>query len=157
TRCSGTTWSRDSPIRRATRSSGLGLFEPIEPERPPIWPRVDQHDVMGPAHLSMNTLPQADPKLARQLVLDELFDLSLYRSLRTVARGELGSILDRLIPIEARHFAFWKDFFKIDVDALDAGRRLKLWLLVLLCRLLGAPAIHLVLEAIEIYGVRKYL
>jgi len=90
-------------------------------------------------------------------VLDELFDLSLYQSLQSVATGELRSVLDRLIPIEARHFAFWQDAFDIRSPRLDAGRRLKLLVIVGLCRLLGAPAIHLVLEAIEIYGVRKYL
>ena len=98
-----------------------------------------------------------DRKLARRLVLDELFDLSLYQSLREVASGELRSILDRLIPIEARHLAFWRDFFDLHVERLDLARRLKLRLIVFLCRLFGAPAIHLVLEAIEVYGVRKYL
>ena len=98
-----------------------------------------------------------DRKLAKQLVLDELFDLSLYQSLREVASGELRSILDRLIPIEARHLAFWRDFFDLHVERLDLARRLKLCLIVFLCRLFGAPAIHLVLEAIEVYGVRKYL
>jgi VIT1/CCC1 family predicted Fe2+/Mn2+ transporter len=33
----------------------------------------------------------------------------------------------------------------------------KLRVLFLLCRVLGRPAIHLTLEAIEVYGVRKYL
>ena len=98
-----------------------------------------------------------DRKLAKQLVLDELFDLSLYQSLREVASGELRSILDRLIPIEARHLAFWRDFFDLHVERLDLARRLKLCLIVFVCRLFGAPAIHLVLEAIEVYGVRKYL
>jgi vacuolar iron transporter family protein len=105
----------------------------------------------------MNEPRTADPKLARQLVLDELFDLSLYQSLRNVAGGELQAILDQLIPIEQRHFEFWQDFFDLHVEALDLGRRLKLVLLVAICRLFGEPAIHLVLEAIEVYGVRKYL
>jgi VIT1/CCC1 family predicted Fe2+/Mn2+ transporter len=98
-----------------------------------------------------------DPKLARQLVLDELFDLSLYRALRTVASGDLQAILGELIPIEARHLTFWQDFFGLHLDRLDLARRLKLGLIVIVCRLFGAPAIHLVLEAIEVYGVRKYL
>jgi VIT1/CCC1 family predicted Fe2+/Mn2+ transporter len=98
-----------------------------------------------------------DRKLGRRLVLDELFDLSLYQCLRDIATGELRSILDQLIPIEARHFAFWQDFFDLHVERLDLARRLKLRLLILACRLFGAPAIHLVLEAIEVYGVRKYL
>ena len=105
----------------------------------------------------MSNRQPADPKLARQLVLDELFDLSLYQSLRKVATSDLRAILDQLIPIEARHFAFWQDFFDLRVSALDPGRRVKLGVISVLCRLLGAPAIHLVLEAIEIYGVRKYL
>src|SRR4029077_19301310 len=62
-----------------------------------------------------------------------------------------------LIPIEARHRTFWQDFFGEQVERLDLGRRLKLWFLTTLCRLFGDPAIHLVLEAIEVYGVRKYL
>ena len=98
-----------------------------------------------------------DRKLAKQLVLDELFDLSLYQSLREVASGDLRSILDQLIPIEARHLAFWQDFFDLHVEHLDLARRLKLRLIVFACRLFGAPAVHLVLEAIEVYGVRKYL
>jgi len=105
----------------------------------------------------INEPRSADPKLARQLVLDELFDLSLYQSLRNVASGELQAILDQLIPIEQRHFAFWQDFFDLHVETLDLGRRFKLVLLVAICRLFGAPAIHLALEAIEVYGVRKYL
>jgi vacuolar iron transporter family protein len=100
---------------------------------------------------------EVDPALARQLVLDELFDLSLYQSLRNVATGELRSILDQLIPIEAGHFGFWQDFFELRLTRLDVWRRLKLAVIVAICRLLGAPAIHLVLEGIEIYGVRKYL
>src|SRR5262249_26536444 len=65
--------------------------------------------------------------------------------------------LDELIRVETRHVAFWQDFFDIRITALDWGRRAKLELLRLLCRLLGSPAIHLTLEAIEVYGVRKYL
>ena len=99
----------------------------------------------------------ADDRLARRLILDELFDLSLYRALREFAHGDLARMLDALIPIESRHFAFWQDFFGVRVARLDAGRRLKLAVLVLLCRILGAPAMHLVLEAIEVHGVRKYL
>ena len=90
-------------------------------------------------------------------MLDELFDLSLYQSLRNVASGKLRDILDQLIPIESRHFEFWQDFFDLHVNTLDLVGRLKLVLLVAVCRLFGAPAIHIVLEAIEVHGVRKYL
>jgi VIT1/CCC1 family predicted Fe2+/Mn2+ transporter len=99
----------------------------------------------------------ADTGLARRLVLDELFDLSLYRALRDVASGDLRRVLDELIPVETRHHAFWQKFFGLELNRLNLGRRLKLALIVALCRLGGAPAIRLVLEAIEVHGVRKYL
>ena len=100
----------------------------------------------------INEPKAAHPRLAWQLVLDELFD-PLYQSLRNIASGELREILDELIPIEERHFAFWQDFFDLQVKTLDFGRRLKLILLVGVCRLFGAPAIHLVLEAKLVWGV----
>jgi len=98
-----------------------------------------------------------DPKLGRRLVLDELFDLSLYCALRGVAPGNLRAILDQLIPIETRHYEFWQQFFGVKVARLDLSRRAKLMLMVGVARLFGAPAIHLILEAIEVFGVRKYL
>jgi VIT1/CCC1 family predicted Fe2+/Mn2+ transporter len=104
-----------------------------------------------------HTATAADARLGRWLVLDELFDLSLYRALHGLARGSLRRTLDSLIPTEIRHFEFWQQFFGLRLDRLDAGRRLKLAVIVLLCRIFGAPAIHLVLEAIEVHGVRKYL
>jgi len=98
-----------------------------------------------------------DAGLGRQLVLDELFDLTLYQSLLRVAPPGLRPILEQLIPIETRHYGFWQEFFGLKITTLDLPRRLKLALLVGLARLLGAPGIHLILEAIEVYGVRKYL
>src|SRR5207237_5159558 len=102
------------------------LSQPLELQT--LIPRLHNEVVM-------NEPITTDPKLARQLVLDELFDLSLYQSLRNVAGGELRAILDQLIPIEQRHFAFWQDFFDLHVEALDPARRLKLVLLVAICRL----------------------
>lgn len=99
----------------------------------------------------------SDP-LGRQLVLDEIFDLSLYRALRGAARGRLRDVLDELIQTETRHVAFWQDFFGLkELVALDPGRRLRLALLTGVCRIGGNTAIHVVLEAIEVHGVRKYL
>ena len=95
--------------------------------------------------------------LGRDLVLDELFDLTLYQELHRRSRGGPEKILAELIPVETRHFAFWQDFFKIKIERLNFSRRFKLGLLVILCRLFGRTAVHLVLEGIEIYGVRKYL
>src|SRR5256712_3212638 len=105
----------------------------------------------------MAAAASADAKLARRLVLDELFDLSLYRALRDVARADLRRVLDELIPVETRHHAFWQSFFGLELGRLDLGRRLKLALILAVCRLFGAPAIHLILESIEVHGVRKYL
>ncbi|WP_447977787.1 VIT1/CCC1 transporter family protein [Candidatus Nitrospira bockiana] len=98
-----------------------------------------------------------DSALARTLILDEIFDLALYRELRALATGPLRNLLDELIQIETGHVAFWQNFFESPLTSLDLPRRIKLRILLIACRLFGAPAIHLVLEAIEVYGVRKYL
>src|SRR5258705_9039706 len=98
-----------------------------------------------------------DARLGRQLVLDELFDLTLYQSLLRVAPPGLRPILEQLIPIETRHYGFWQEFFGLKITTLDLPRRAELARLVGLARVHGAPGIHLILEAIEVYGVRKYL
>jgi vacuolar iron transporter family protein len=67
-------------------------------------------------------------------------------------------VLDELIQVETRHVAFWQEFFDLkELVALDSGRRLKLVMLAGVCRIFGNAAIHVVLEAIEVHGVRKYL
>jgi vacuolar iron transporter family protein len=99
-----------------------------------------------------------DARLGRRLVLDEIFDLSLYRALHAVAPADLRRVLEALIPVETRHVAFWQNFFGLEhVTRLDAGRRLRLAVIVAACRIFGASAIHIVLEAIEVHGVKKYL
>lgn len=99
-----------------------------------------------------------DARLGRRLVLDEIFDLSLYRALHAVAPGDLRRVLEALIPVETRHVAFWQKFFGLEhVTRLDVGRRLRLAVIAAVCRIFGASAIHIVLEAIEVHGVKKYL
>ena len=98
-----------------------------------------------------------DPQLARTLVLDELFDLSLYKALRQVTHPDVHQTLDELIAVETAHFAFWKRFFDLPIEELNLGRRLKLSVLIVLCKVVGSTAVHLVLEAIEVHGIRKYL
>jgi VIT1/CCC1 family predicted Fe2+/Mn2+ transporter len=67
-------------------------------------------------------------------------------------------VLDELVATETRHVAFWQEFFgRKDLVSLDLGRRLKLALLTAACRIFGNAAIQIVLEAIEVHGVRKYL
>jgi VIT1/CCC1 family predicted Fe2+/Mn2+ transporter len=77
--------------------------------------------------------------------------------LRGITDSESRKTLDELIVVETEHLAFWQQFFDSRLTTLDFGRRLKLRVFVLLCRLFGSTAVHLVLEAIEVYGVRKYL
>jgi VIT1/CCC1 family predicted Fe2+/Mn2+ transporter len=91
------------------------------------------------------------------LVLDELFDLSLYKALRVVTHPDVHGTLDELIKVETSHLAFWQRFFGLNLETLDVGRRIKLAVIMLICRLFGSTAVHLVLEAIEVHGVRKYL
>ncbi len=95
--------------------------------------------------------------LGRELILDELFDLSLYQTLQKVNSGDLQKTLEELIPIETKHYAFWQDFFQLKIDRLDFGRRLKLGVVAFVCRVFGEPAVYLILEGIEVYGIRKYL
>jgi len=73
-----------------------------------------------------HALSESD-RLGRLLVLDEIFDLSLYRALRDVATGRLRGMLDELILVETRHVAFWQEFFGLKhITSLDPARRLKL-------------------------------
>lgn len=105
----------------------------------------------------VSPLPTHDPKLARQLVLDELFDLRLYKALRDVTQPDVHQTLEELITVETAHLAFWKKFFDLHLEKLDLGRQIKLSIIMFVCKVFGSPAVHLVLEAIEVHGVRKYL
>lgn len=98
-----------------------------------------------------------DTKLGRQLVLDELFDLTLYREMHTIVSPALRGTLDELISIETKHYAFWQRFFDMNFDRLDIVRRIKLEAILIGIRIFGDTGAHLMLEAIEIHGIRKYL
>jgi vacuolar iron transporter family protein len=128
-------------------------------ERRSAEPRYDRaRHAIRTGQLLVSTPHPAGADLGRDLVLDEIFDLTLYRSLRNVASGRLQEMLDELIVVETRHVAFWQGFFGLkDLTTLGLGRRLRLRGLMLVCRLFGASGIHIVLEAIEVHGVRKYL
>lgn len=105
----------------------------------------------------MQNTEYVSPEFARQMILDELFDLSLYKRFREISGPELHPTLDELIKVENGHLGFWQELFKVEISELNFARRLKLEMIVLVCRLFGAPAIDLILEAIEVYGIRKYL
>lgn len=96
-------------------------------------------------------------KLSLTLIGDELFDLSLYQSLHKYAKGDFRILLEDLIAIETKHLAFWEDFFKTKRRELNLWRRIKLYFIVFISYLGGEKVVHLILEAIEIYGIRKYL
>jgi len=98
-----------------------------------------------------------DPKLAEQLVLAEFFHLSLSKALRRVTHPDVLHTLNELITVETAHLAFWQKFFNLDLNELNLGRRVKLSVMMFVCKLFGSTAVHLVLEAIEVHGVRKYL
>ncbi len=100
---------------------------------------------------SMNT------KLGQALVAGELFDLSLYQVLRGRATAEMAALLDELIVVETRHLAFWQDFFQIREARLGFGARLRLSVFSGFAWLFGNAGASLLLEAIEINGIKKYL
>ena len=51
-------------------------------------------------------LAPRDPALARMLILDELFDLSLYKARRENMDEESRKVMDELLQIETEHLAF---------------------------------------------------
>ena len=56
-----------------------------------------------------------------------------------------------------RHYNFWHDFYHIKIHKLNFGYRLKLGIITLICKVFGEASVYLILEAIEVYGIRKYL
>ena len=96
-------------------------------------------------------------KLGRELVMGELFDLSLYRVLRQQSGGEMRALFDELIVVEERHLDFWKGFFHVEDVTLSLGLRLRLRVFSGFVRVFGDTGASLILEAIEINGIRKYL
>lgn len=105
----------------------------------------------------MKNIDGVSEKLARKLVLDELFDLTLYNKLLKFANVDETRILQKLIPVESGHLAFWKKFFGIEAENLNFTRKIKLFIFLSICRIFGRPGIHLMLEALEINGIKKYL
>lgn len=102
--------------------------------------------------------PSPTDHLSQRFILDELFDLTLYKRLRPLASKEYRTTIDTLIKTETIHVAFWLSFFgETATPKLTFWQSCKLHLLVFCGRLGRDSAIHLILEAIEVHGVRKYL
>ncbi len=91
------------------------------------------------------------------LIRDELFDLTLYRGMRVNAKEDFAMLLDDLIETERRHLLFWEGCFGITGMTLDFPRRFKLHVLLFFARIFGSHGAHLIIEAIEVFGIRKYL
>lgn len=92
------------------------------------------------------------------LVLDEMADLSLYEHYRRiVTQPELVRLFDHLILEERKHVAFWQKKTDKVLVRLDPLRAFKVGFLGLFGRIFGPSGMLLVLEAIEVHGIRKYL
>lgn len=95
-------------------------------------------------------------RLIRKAARDEAFDLALYARLRDMETGEVRGVLSRLVNVERGHVTFWTDMAGLKDVSLDRVQRFRLGVFVLLRRLFGVGMTFLILEAIEIYGIRKY-
>lgn len=100
-----------------------------------------------------------DPVFARKIILDEIFDLALYKNILSSTGGEFKSVLEDLIEVEQKHVDFWINFFNEERSSfkLNSAQKIKLFILTNFCKLFGDPGIGLILEATEIYGIKNYL
>lgn len=114
-------------------------------------------EVYNHADMKNENKQEVSPQLAKELVLNEMFDLALYRRFSAFAKGDTRAMLFGLIEVETRHAQFWQDFFKIKIEKLDFLRRMKLGFFVFFARVFGEAGMHLIIEAIEIHGIRNYL
>src|SRR3989338_929416 len=114
----------------------------------------NENNSLAPASAGRSYAPAS---LARELVLDELFDLPLYKRFAGLASGETLEMLNSLIEVESRHVKFWQDFFNLPINKLNFARSLKLRAFTFFARVFGERGIHLLIEAIEIHGIRNYL
>lgn len=102
-------------------------------------------------------IPLLPIEIGRQLVLEELFDLTLYKRLRIWASGDAQKTLDELIVVETGHLAFWRNMFSLPDEKLGFWLTAKLNLMLLLARIFGVGGLQLLIEAIEVHGIQNYL
>ncbi len=96
--------------------------------------------------------------IAARLARNELFDGLLYRHLARIEKEpDAQQMLLNLSEFEDRHIRFWQRLAGLERVRLTVGLRVKMAFLLLLRRLLGSKLTFLTLEAIEHYGVTKYL
>ncbi len=99
--------------------------------------------------------PRED-RLVMKVARGEAFDLALYIKLRDLETGEVHDVLSRLVNVERGHCTFWTELAGLEAVALNRVERFRLGVLVLLRKLFGVRMTFLILEAIEIYGIKKY-
>ena len=102
-------------------------------------------------------MPEIEPGIGRGLVLDELFDLTLYQRLRTQVSGEEARTIGELVAVELGHLAFWRKMFSLPDEKLGFWRKVKLNSMLFLARVFGVGGVQLLIEAIEVHGIQKYL
>ena len=97
-----------------------------------------------------------DDRRVRRVARDEAFDMALYVRLREIETGDVRNVLTRLVTVERGHVAFWAELAGLKDLSLDRVQRFRLSVLILFRRVFGVGTTFLMLEAIEIYGVKKY-
>ncbi len=97
-----------------------------------------------------------DHSLIRKAARDEAFDLALYVKLRDLETGEVHNVLSKLVNVERGHVTFWADLAGLEEVSLNRFQRFRLGVFILMRRLFGVGMTFLILEAIEIYGIKKY-
>jgi VIT1/CCC1 family predicted Fe2+/Mn2+ transporter len=104
-------------------------------------------------------LPTPDVRaVAARLARNELFDGLLYRRLAQVEKEpDVRQMLLNLSEFEDRHIRFWQRLAGLEHVRLTLGLQVKMAFLLFLRRLLGSKLTFLILEAIEHYGITKYL
>lgn len=95
--------------------------------------------------------------LLRRLLLDELADLELYQALRVRAGSRLAPVLDGFIETEKRHVAFWRQKSGFTDTRTDIQGKIRNVILRCVVGIFGESIAYIVLEAVEVHGVKKYL
>lgn len=95
---------------------------------------------------------------ALKLMLHEQFDLKLYQAFYKKAKDSaLRDILLTMIQEEAEHVAIWKKYIGDERAKFSIATHFKYGLLILSSSIFGDKAIRLIVESIEVHGIRAYL
>jgi len=98
-----------------------------------------------------------EKRYLNQFVTSELFDLTLYQELLRIEKeNSLKTILSELVEIEKKHFEFWQGVTGVSQPKLSVFLKTKLNLFLIFRKIFGPVATVLILEMIEIYGIKKY-